>query len=502
QRGQSEISGEDAFCLYDTYGFPVDLTLEIAQERGLTVDAGRFNVLLAEQKQRSREAGHVAGEEERWRLLDDVVEAHGNTRFVGYDKMECETAVLALLGDGGERVGAAGAGWTGHIVMGETPFYAEAGGQVGDCGRILWDGGEAIVLDTQKTASDLYVHRANVAKGHLRVGDVVTAAVDCERRLAIMRNHTATHLLQGALKRVVGSHVTQSGSAVGPEGLRFDFTHLEALDDEQIEQIEKMVNEQIVLDTPVAVEVLPLEEARKRGAIAPFGEKYGPTVRVVAIGSFSMEFCGGSHLDRTGKIGSLLITSESSIASGVRRIEAVTGLGLLREIQQQRAVMRQLAQRLSASRDDLADRVEALQKEIRDLRKTLEQARQSASAAAIEQAIAKAEQIAGTRVVVARLEDLDADALRSVADLVRSKCRDFVAVLASATGERAHLLCAVSKERAKHLSAKDVVNEIGAMAGLRGGGRAELAQAGGAASPALDQALAKAADVVRSRLSS
>jgi alanyl-tRNA synthetase len=501
-KGESRtiLTGEDAFQLYDTYGFPVDLTLEIAREKGLSVDEERFGALLAEQKQRSREAGHVGGAEDRWRLLDDVIEGHGHTRFVGYEEFECDTTVVGLLGEDGKRVETAEAGWKGDVVLAETPFYAEAGGQVGDEGRIRWEGGEALVGDTYKTPSELFAHRAEVQSGRLRVGDVVTAAVDQESRLATMRNHTATHLLQGALKRVVGSHVTQSGSFVGPEGLRFDFTHLDPLTPEQIERAERMVNEQIVLDTRVKVEVLPIEEARKKGAIAPFGEKYGATVRVVEVGNFSMEFCGGTHLDRVGRIGSFLITGESSIASGVRRIEGLTGMGALRAVQRERAVLRQLGQRFSASVEDLPARVEALQKEAHDLRKALEQARRSESSATIEEALAKAVEIGGVRVVVARFEGLDADGLRQAADSVRSKCNDFVAVLASVAGERASLLCAVSKNRAAQLPAKELIAEIGAEAGLRGGGRPELAQAGGAASPALDAALAKAVERVRKRL--
>jgi len=498
--GRTAISGGDAFRLYDTYGFPVDLTLEIAHEKGLSVDGERFEALLAEQKRRSREAGREGESEERWRVLDDVVEAHGATRFVGYEKFECETTVLALLDEEGRRVEAAEPGWKGDVILAETPFYAEAGGQIGDQGRIAWDGGEAAVADTQKTSSELFVHRAELKSGQLRVGSVVAATVESDLRLATMRNHTATHLLQGALKRIVGSHITQSGSFVSPAGLRFDFTHLEALKPEQIEQVERMVNEQIVRDTPVKVEALPLEQARKQGAIAPFGEKYGETVRVVRIGDFSLEFCGGTHLDQTGKIGALLIKSESSIASGVRRIEALTGLGVLEDVQQQRAVLRQMGQQLSASIGDLPARIETLQRELRDSRKALEKARTGESSAAIERAIADAPEVAGTRVVVARLDGLDANALRRAADLVRAKCKDCVAVLASVAGERALLLCAVTKQRAKQLSAGELVSEIGAIAGLRGGGRPELAQAGGAASPALDDALSKAVDIVREKL--
>jgi len=499
--GRTVIPGDDVFQLYDTYGCPTDFTRDVAEEEGLTIDEKRFQELLAGQKRRSREALQSGGGEDRWRLLDDVIEAHGNTRFVGYERFECETTVLALLGEDGSCVETAEAPWTGDVVLGETPFYAEAGGQVGDQGQLTWEGGKALVLDTRKTPSELFAHRARIDSGRLHVGDIVSASVDRGRRLATMRNHTATHLLQGALKRIVGSHITQSGSFVGPEGLRFDFTHLEALTDEQIEQIEQMVNEQIVLDTPVKVAVLPLEEARKKGAIAPFGEKYGDTVRVVEIGDFSKEFCGGTHLDRTGKVGSFLIMGESSIASGIRRIEALTGLGVVGQIQRQREILRQMGQQLSASAEDLPARIETLQREIRDLRKALEQARQSESSATIERAIAEAVEIGGLRVVVARFEDLDADGLRRTADLVRSKCKDFVAVLASLTGDRASLLCAVAKSRSQQLPARELVAEIGALAGLRGGGRAELAQAGGTASAAaLDEALVKVPALVRKRL--
>ena len=498
--GRSTLSGEDAFRLYDTYGFPVDLTLEIAQEQGLSVDREGFETRLAEARQRSREAGKEGAGADRWRALDDICDAFGATQFLGYDQLECESSVLAFLDAEGRRLDIADAGWIGDVVLGETTFYAEAGGQIGDTGRLLWERGEAVVLDTQKTPHDLYLHRLRIDAGALKVGDIVTAVVDRERRLATMRNHTATHLLQGALKRLVGGHVTQSGSYVGPDGLRFDFTHLEALTPEQIEHIERMVNEQIVHDWAVEVDVLALAEARKKGAIAPFGEKYGETVRVVKIDNFSMEFCGGTHLNRVGQIGSLLVSSESSIASGVRRLEALTGLGAVAEMQRERNVLRQLGKRLSAAPADLPDRLEALQREIRDLRKQLEQARRGESAGALERAIAEAPVIDNVRVVAARLDGLDANALRQAADFVRAKCPRCVAVLASVKDERVTLLCSVSRDLTPTLTAPILINEIGGPLGLKGGGRPDLAQAGGPSPTGLGEALANVPALVRGKL--
>jgi alanyl-tRNA synthetase len=501
RESRTHLSGEEAFRLYDTYGFPVDLTLEIAQEKGFSVDREGFDMYLADQKRRSREAGKEAAEGDVWRALDDVKEAYGATIFVGYDRLECESTVLAFMTEDGHRFDDVEAQWIGELLLGETPFYAEAGGQIGDTGTIVWDGGEAAVLDTQKTPHDLYLHRVRIESGRLNVGDVAHARVGRERRLATMRNHTATHLLQGALKRIVGTHVTQSGSFVGPEGLRFDFTHLEALTPEQLGQIERMVSEQIVADWPVEIEVLPLADAKKRGAIAPFGEKYGATVRVVKIDDFSMEFCGGTHLDRVGRIGSMLIESESSIASGVRRIEAVTGLGALKTAQGERAILQQLSKRLSAAPEDVPERVEALQKEIRELRKQLDQSRANESAGLVDRAIAEAADVDGVKIVVAKLEGIDANALRGAADRVRQKCKECVAVLASTQGDRVTLLCAVSKDLSKRLPAGPLVNEIGAPAGLKGGGRPDLAQAGGTLSSLeLDKALGGVVEMVKGKL--
>jgi alanyl-tRNA synthetase len=485
---QSLINGEDAFRLYDTYGFPLDLTYEIADEKGMRVDEEGFNRCLAQQKSLARAArsgDRLSAEEE---MLDDIFEQHGQTTFLGYDTFSASSTVLALIRDGA-RIDSISEGDEALVVLEETPFYAETGGQIGDIGTIVKDGTSFDVNDTQKTGTGLFLHKGRLRAGTLAVGDVVDARVDAEKRLATMRHHTATHLLQGALKRIVGKHITQSGSSVTPEHLRFDFTHIEPLSEEQLYRIEEMVNEQILLDRTVTCREMPLEEARHLGAIAPFGEKYGASVRVIQIEDFSIEFCGGTHLDRTGKIGSFVIVSESSIASGIRRIEAITGMVAFRRLYDQRRSLTAMTQLLSASQDEIAGRVEALADEVKSLRRTAQELRQAASARELDVLLRDHRTIKNVPLVVHKFEELEMPDLRNLVDIVRAKMQQFIAIFGSAKGNKVSLIGAVSRDLEKKVPANALMKEVAQVVGGSGGGRADLAQAGGKYPEKMDEAL-------------
>ena len=512
------ISGDDAFLLHATYGFPVDLTAEIAEDGGLSLDREGFARAMA---------GHQAEARKSWTGTGALTmpamriagvgrverAAPGETEFRGYESLECHARVVALI-KGETRVEEILAGDDATVVLEESPFYAEAGGQVGDCGTLASEddnGREAKgnlfeVADTRKTPSGIYLHRGKVARGALQVGDTVTARVDAQRRLATMRNHTVTHLLQSALRKVVGPHITQSGSYVGPEGMRFDFSHVRACTADELRRVERMVNELILDDHAVEVEVLPLEEAQRRGAIAPFGEKYGHKVRVVKIGDpaagswVSMEFCGGTHLDRVSRIGSFRLVAESSVAAGIRRIEGVTGLGAYERWAASRDVAAEMGRALSAKEEDLGARLAAMQDDVKRLNREIKRLKQSQSAASIDDLIATAVEVDGLKVVAARLEDADPDQLRVVADQIRDKLAGVVCVLGSASEGKVSLLCAVAKDAVGRIHAGHVIKQVAAIVGGSGGGRPDLAQAGGKQPEKLDEAIAQARQVVASLL--
>jgi alanyl-tRNA synthetase len=498
-KNQSLIGGEDAFRLYDTYGFPLDLTYEIADEKGLHVDEEGFERCLKEQKslaRAARSAERLTAEEE---LLDDVLEQYGQTTFLGYETLSASSTIVAIIKKDA-RTQSISSGDEALVVLEETPFYAEAGGQLGDAGIIEKDGATFMVSDTQKTGTGLCLHKGQMTAGKLSVGDTVEARVDQEKRLATMRHHTATHLLQGALKRIVGKHITQSGSSVSPEHLRFDFTHIEPLSEEQLSRIEEMVNEQILLDRTVTHHVLPLEEARRMGAIAPFGEKYGATVRVIQIEDFSLEFCGGTHLDRTGKIGSFVIVSESSIASGIRRIEAVAGMVAFRRLAEQRRTLAALTKMLSASQDDIVRRIESLADETKSLRRTVQELRQAASAFELESLLRNHQKVKGVPLIVHKFQELEIADLRNLVDIVRAKMQQFIAVFGSVKESKVSLICAVSRDLEKKVPANRIVKEVAELVGGGGGGRADMAQAGGKDPEKLDEALARVSGIVERHL--
>ncbi len=473
----AEIPGETAFVLSDTFGFPVDLTQLIAAERGRTVDTVGFERLREEQRAKGRAAWKGSGEAAIDAAWHTLAAAH-RTRFVGYGADRGTSAVVALVSEGAS-VTALPEGAEGAIVVGETPFYAESGGQVGDTGWIRWDGGEAEVVDTTKPAGDLWVHHIVVRGGTLRQGAAVSLEVDVARRERTRRNHTATHLLHAALKSVLGEHVAQKGSLVGPDRLRFDFSHHKAVTPEELRAVEEMVNAEILANHAVDTVEQDLEDARREGATALFGEKYADRVRVVSVDRFSKELCGGTHARRSGDIGLFKVTAEAGIAAGVRRIEAQTGVGAhawLRELQD---ATRAVAAELKTSPDRLVDGVRRLLDERARLQKELEGVRREAARAAAGDLAARAVDVGGMKVLAAEIQ-ADSKALREEADRLRDQLGSCVVVLAARDPADVRLLVAVSKDLAgSRVHAGNLVGQLAGMVGGKGGGRPDLAQAGG-----------------------
>ncbi|MFW6255781.1 MAG: DHHA1 domain-containing protein, partial [Candidatus Sumerlaeota bacterium] len=377
-------------------------------------------------------------------------------------------------------------------------------GQVGDKGIIESESGSFEVTDTQKTPSNIILHRGKVVKGSVEVSQTALAHIKPSRRMAIMRNHTVTHLLQAALKQVVGKHITQAGSWVGPEGMRFDFSHSQACTQEELAEVERLVNKYILTGFGVKVEEMPIEKARERGAIAPFGEKYGHQVRVVQVGdngqTISIEFCGGTHLDRVDRIGSFRLTAESSVAAGIRRIEGCTGQAAYESWAGTRDVVSQLSRRLAVKESQLLERVSALQDEIKKLNKDIKKAKQSQSSFSVDDLLNKAEEVDGIKLVTAKIEDGDPDMLRQAADQIRDKAGKVVCLLGTADEKKVSLICAVSKDETKRIQAGKVIKEVAQIVGGGGGGRPDLAQAGGKQPEKLDEAIEKASDIIKNML--
>ena len=499
EKGETVFSGSDAFKLYDTFGFPIDLTVEMADEEGMTVDETAFQTLMTEQKERAREARKAMGDL-GWAGVEFGKDMPA-TVFAGYEYDRLDDAnVLAIVTDG-QLVEEIVSGMDAIVVLDQTPFYAEMGGQVADHGVITADGVEFVVTDVQKNKGGKYMHYGKLLRGALHVGDNVSPTIDTERRSAVRRAHTATHLLDAALKKVLGDHVHQAGSLVEPDRLRFDFTHFEAITPEQLLEVEDLVNDAVLDGLSVVTEELPLAEAKARGAVATFGEKYGETVRVVTMGDFSMELCGGTHLDNTAKTGMFRIKSESSVASGVRRIEATTGKVSLEETRHGRTTLLKAAQFFKTAPGSILERMEQQANEMKELRQAVEKFKAEASLGEAKQVMASAKAVGGLHIITGTRQGLDANALRTMGDFLRDKDPAVVAVLASITGEKVSFLAVCGKEAvAKGIKAGELVKAVSAVCGGKGGGKPDSAMGGGTDLLKVDDALATVDDFVSSKL--
>ena len=488
-KGVTTLSGEDVFKLYDTFGFPIDLTRELAEEAGLQINEARFAELMQEQKVRAREArANISGWSNASKtLLADIAA----TEFVGYEALSAEAKVVAILTDDMTVNEVSEGDCT--VILDTTPFYGEGGGQIGDTGEITCGDAVLTVTDTKKT-DGVYIHLCTVANGSVKVGDKVLAQVDKHRREAIMRNHSACHLLQSALRRVLGSHVEQAGSYVSDTVCRFDFTHFAAMTAEEISAVENLVNLEIFAGQAGSMTPMELEEAKKLGAMALFGEKYGKIVRVVRMGESSIEFCGGTHVDNTAKIGMFKILTESSVAAGVRRIEATTGEGILRLLADKNALIAETARELKVQKPaDLAVRAAGLQAEIAALKKEIESLNAKMAASKLTDLLAGAVTVGSVRLLTADLGDMAADAARSLGDEIKARYDDVVAVLAiHREGALQFLTVAGKSAVASGAHAGKIVGAVAAVTGGKGGGRPDNAMAGGKDASKLTEALATA----------
>ena len=498
QKLEKIFSGADAFRLYDTFGFPIDLTMEMAADEGLSVDENAFQKLMKEQKERAREARKALGDL-GWAGVEFGKDVPA-TEFVGYDHSECDAKIVAIVADEELRDEVA-AGAEAVVVLDQSPFYAEMGGQVADHGTITADGVVFTVADVQKNKGGKFMHYGRLAQGVLHVGDTVHAAIDMERRKAIQRAHSTTHLLDAALKKVLGDHVHQAGSLVEPDRLRFDFTHFEAISPEELRQVEELVNDAILEGYPVVTEILPIEEAKKKGAVAMFGEKYGETVRVVEMSDFSVEFCGGTHVDNTAKAGPFRIKSESSVASGVRRIEATCGKLSLKAMESSQGVLSRAAQFLKTAPSGLLERMEQQANEMKQLRQALEKFKAEASLGEARQFLASAKTVKDLHVLATTRNGVDTAELRTMGDFLRDKDPKAVAVIASINGEKITFLAVCGKEAvARGIKAGDLVRHVSAICGGKGGGKPDSAMGGGSDSLKVDDALASVDDFVSEKL--
>ena len=498
QKPEKIFSGADAFRLYDTFGFPIDLTMEMAADEGLSVDENAFQKLMKEQKERAREARKALGDL-GWAGVEFGKDVPA-TEFVGYDHSKCDAKIVAIVADEELREEVA-AGAEAVVVLDQSPFYAEMGGQVADHGTITADGVVFTVADVQKNKGGKFMHYGRLAQGVLHVGDTVHAAIDIERRKAIQRAHSTTHLLDAALKKVLGDHVHQAGSLVEPDRLRFDFTHFEAISPEELRQVEELVNDAILEGYPVVTEVLPIEEAKKKGAVAMFGEKYGETVRVVEMSDFSVEFCGGTHVDNTAKAGPFRIKSESSVASGVRRIEATCGKLSLKAMESSQGVLSRAAQFLKTAPSGLLERMEQQANEMKQLRQAVEKFKAEASLGEARQFLASAKTVKDLHVLATTRNGVDTAELRTMGDFLRDKDPKAVAVIASINGEKITFLAVCGKEAvARGIKAGDLVRHVSAICGGKGGGKPDSAMGGGSDPLKVDDALASVDDFVSEKL--
>ncbi len=498
--GSTTISGDFIFKLYDTYGLPVDIVQDISKERGLDFDKEGFEKMLERQRERSKKSARETVTEKLPDAYRKLIESGSLSQFEGYEATSSNARIVALVSEGKEHKEVS-KGWQGELVSDKTPFYAESGGQIGDKGEIETTSGKAKVLDTVKKG-DLIIHKVEVTHGEIRLGDEAQMKVFEDRRLDTARNHTATHLLHAALRKVLGEHVRQSGSLVEPERLRFDFTHFSALSRQEIKEVERIVNEKIRADIPVETQTLSQEEAIAMGAMALFGEKYGDVVRVVTIPDFSMELCGGTHLDRTGQIGLFKIVSESSVASGIRRIEAVTGARAIEVVQEMEDELVEIASSLKCPLKAVPKRIQGLTEKIKGLEKELKAKAAGAATLDVERLVSDARKIDDIKVVSAKTDGLDAATLRELGDKIRDRLKKGVVILGSSKDGKAMLLVMVTKNLTDAIGAGELIRNMSKKIKGGGGGRPDMAQAGGKDPSGLDKAIEKGIKQVEEALSS
>ncbi|MCU4335859.1 alanine--tRNA ligase [Acinetobacter dispersus] len=482
------IAGETVFKLYDTYGFPTDLTADIARERDLTIDEAGFEVEMAAQRQRARDAGKFAVD------YNSIVKVEGETQFDGYDATQGQGQIVAIYKDG-VQVDEINEGDEALIVLNQTPFYAESGGQIGDTGIFKNDTGIFEVQDTKKSGG-AFVHQGIVTMGSLKATQNVEATVKADIRAATARNHSATHLLHAALRQILGEHVQQKGSLVASDILRFDFANDQPVSFEQLQQIERLVNAEVIANSPVTTELLDIESAKAKGAMMLFGEKYGEEVRVLSMGSiieeknFSIELCGGIHVRRTGDIGLFKITSEGGVAAGVRRIEAVTGTKALEVVQKAETDIQIINGLLKAQKDQTVEKVEAIVETASSLQKQIEQLNQKLASFQAAELLDQVKEIAGRQTLITSVKGLDAKSLRNLHDSVKSKLEDAVIILAGVEGDKVSLIASVAKQYAATLKAGDIIKHLAQELGGKGGGKPDLAQGGAPLNEKFDQVIA------------
>ncbi len=492
REGGATFDGSVAFRLYDTFGFPVDLTADLCRERGVELDEPGFEQEMARQRAQSREAwkGGEIGVSDA--AASELAKAGILVEFVGYERTSAGARVAALF-RGGERVVSAGEGEEIDLVTDVTPFYGEAGGQVGDRGEASGDGARLEIVSTRRSSADMVIHQAKVVAGTLREGMVLDLSVDGMARRQTQGNHTATHLLQAALRGVLGTHVRQAGSYVGPDKLRFDFTHFEGMTEEALREVEDRVNREVFAGRPVTWEYLPYEEAVSRGAMAFFGEKYADVVRMVTVPGVSKELCGGTHVRNTGEIGLFRIVSEGALAAGIRRIEALTGPEAFLHLREEADRLHRVALEMKVPAADVPDRVRRLQAQVRALEKDVQEARRRAARDLVGEVLAKARESGGIRAVAAEVDPMDPASLRDLADGVKGKMKSGILLLGCREGDRCHLLAGVTPDLTGRFSAVEIVRKAASHVGGGGGGRKDMAQAGGSKAEGLPEALASLA---------
>ncbi|SUT86120.1 alanyl-tRNA synthetase [Actinobacillus ureae] len=486
------LSGEVAFKLYDTYGFPLDLTADVCRERNITIDEAGFEAEMSAQRERAKASSNFGTD------YSNVIKVDGQTDFIGYDNLEAQATIVGLFSNG-KAVDTIHSGESAVIILDQTPFYAEMGGQVGDNGLISTEICEFTVSDTQKYGQ-VFGHVGQLTSGSLAIGDKVTAHVEINRRQAITANHSATHLLHSALREVLGDHVAQKGSLVSEDALRFDFSQPEAITKAQLEEIERIVNRNIRENIQVVIETMDIESAKQKGAMALFGEKYGDVVRVVGMTEFSIELCGGTHVQHTGEIGLFKLVSEGAVAAGVRRVEAVTGEKAMDWLHNQQRVIQQSAELLKADSNSLVEKIQQLQDKAKRTEKELQQLKDKFAAQAGSELAKQASQINGVNVIVQKLEGVETKSLRTMVDDLKNQFENAIVVFGSVADDKVNLIVGVTKDLSSKVNAGELVGAMAQQVGGKGGGRADMAMAGGSEPQHLDSALKFAQEWIQAKL--